>query len=225
MNKIAFCLLTTKTNTEERFNQIRKDDIGIDFFMLLDTKGKNPKWSEKNNLIKFNGPPVWKKYNRISDNYVGNPQFIILEFAKAHPEYEYFWFCEDDIFMPNGDYKEFFEECGNIECDLLLTHSISTIRPWYWTSYIKCSRRDLYPINQYIQLFRLSKEGADLISSQFRQEDKAHSEAVIPSIIYMNGLTTKYIDLQTKYKFNISHRTLQDIEMNQKDTFYHPMKI
>lgn len=219
--KTAFCLLTTKFCTEliERYNNMKQEDL--DFFLLLDTSIYKDPIPEFPNLITFNGSEIWKKYNSFTNDHRGNPQFVLLEFRKRYPDYDYYWFCEDDIYMPNGNYREFFKECKKIECDLLLSKLQNFPDRWYWYKFIN---RQLYPVYQLVQLFRLSKAGIDIIIDQFNPKDQAHSEAAIPSIIYRNGLTTRFIEQSTKFKFKISWEPL-DIIDNQRNTFYHPMKL
>lgn len=232
-NKICLCLLTTSLCKEvlERFDYIRRGVDYMDFYILCDSSNCNDIVEGREDIIKFDGKELWSHYNSFDKRkpYVGNAQFVLAEFSKTH-DYEYYWLCEDDIFMPNGSYVDFFNKCKEIDCDLLLTSRtvdtkkdiIEKNNTWYWYRFIR--RKEKYLYHTWVQFFRLSKNGINAILKDFNSFDRAHTESAIPSIIYNNGLRIKYMFAETDYKFVIDWRKLKSID-NEINTFYHPMKI
>lgn len=133
--------------------------------------------------------------------------------------------------MPNGYAYDFFNKCESIECDLLLCTDQfqNNAENWYWYSLMPRNIRHQYSVHHYIQFFRLSKSGCNLISEKFNNEHKAHSEAAIPSIIYRNGLSTKFIDNELlEYHFILDYKRHPEYTYHfdyKENTWYHPIKI
>lgn len=226
--------MTTTLDSYERFKMIEGCGASnLDFFYALDVSVENRKnIPNDDNIILVNGEEIWSRYNTIfkrsgNRSYVGNPQFYIIEFWKEHKDYDYYWFCEDDILLRNGSYKRFFEEMDKIETDLLLSEYNNKeqypISDWCWYQYVTEANKMKYPLHYYVQLFRLSNRGCEVISKHFNRNDNIHTECAIPSIIYMRGLGTKFINLETDYKFNVSYMK-RNVYVYDLNTFYHPMK-
>jgi len=63
----------------------------------------------------------------------GHTKPSFLEFAKEHPEYDYFWLMEDDVFF-TGKWGEFFDmplEKGTSSTDLIGAYRVRS-KPWVW---------------------------------------------------------------------------------------------
>ena len=229
--KTCFIFLTTTLDSYKRFELIRRCGIDIDFYYAVDISVNhiNPEECPLDAII-FNGLELWKNYNTIYKDtaelaYKGNPQFYLIEFWKTHKQYDYYWFSEDDIYMERGDYNEFFKTMSNIHSDLLLTeyNNKEQERNWFWYRFMSISSAYKYPVHYYLQLFRLSNRGCETISKHFNASDNAHSECAIPSIIYLRGLSTKFINLESKYRFRVSHLPI-NAKVLDSDTFVHPRK-
>ena len=255
----CFIFLTTNAKSYERFLKIKSCNFpGIDFYYVLDVSVYSGDIPDGENVITFNGEDIWKKWNgKIYHNkfkeyklYCGNTQFMVVEFFKKtfgrKVKYDYYWFCEDDIFMPNGDYYYFFKSVEKIDCDFLHMTKIydaeedgytglNTINDLYaYTNNLyKLIPKALWKKYRYwtwIQLFRISYNGCYAINKSFKKVECAHAELGVPSFI-MNEKMTTYCMNDSEiipYKFNTHALALSDkycgLE-NKENTFYHPMKI
>lgn len=255
----CFIFLTTNAKSYERFLKIKSCNFpGIDFYYVLDVSVYSGEIPDGENVITFNGDEVWKRWNgMIFHNkfleyklYCGNPQFMTIEFFNKNfgrgKNYQYYWFCEDDIFMPNGDYYWFFKDADKVDCDFLHMKKIYDAEEDGYTA--KNTINDLkaytnvlyesipkpmwgkYRYWTWLMMFRISKKGCDVVNRDFKKVEGAHTELCIPSIITNHKMTTHCMSDSDVigYKFHIHalplNPTFTGYE-NVENTFYHPMKI
>lgn len=254
----CFIFLTTTGNSYERFQKIKSCNYpGIDFYYMIDISSYNGEIPEGENVITFNGDDVWNKWNGIvfSDrlgeykSYRGNVHFIPIEFYLKNfgrkKEYDYYWYYEDDIYMPNGDYYEFFKAADKVKCDFLHMTKIFNAEDDGYTStnarfelgentkvlYKEISRIlwNKYNYWCWMQMFRITPVACYLIKNNFKRIHRAHGELCMPSIIMKNGLSCHCISDSDvmDYKFRVHAFPLHPkvLGENLPNTFYHPMKI
>ena len=254
----CFIFLTTNGNSYERFQKIKSCNYpGIDFYYMIDISSYNGEIPEGENVITFNGDDVWNKwngtifYNKYGEykSYCSNVHFIPIEFYLKNfgrkKEYDYYWYCEDDIFMPNGDYYEFFKQADKVKCDFLHMTPIFDGEDDNFTSrnvrlktkgntnlIYKLIPKPLWTKYNYwcwMQMFRISPVACRLIKNNFKSIHRAHGELCMPSIIKKNGLSCHCISESDEINYNF---VIQCLPLNPKildeelaNTFYHPMKI
>jgi len=112
----------------------------------------------------------------------GNLDLCQLRFIKDHPNYDYYWFCEDDV-RYTGDFNEFIANFKHCEDDLLCTNK-RTIHPdWAHRQSYTCPFSKSEPnICVFLPFFRLSKTGAQVLTSAFNIGWSGHHEILWPAI-------------------------------------------
>lgn len=235
MGNQCFVYRTTNIESYERFLEIRSCNYtDIDFFFVIDTSVYSGELPDDDGVIGINGDEIWDMWNgKLWDKkYKTNTQFYILNFYKEHPNYDYYWLYEDDIYMPNGDYQEFFREASSVECDFLHTTQINDYsKDGYKSLIYRTVDKSLYEKYKYctwIQMFRLTPLACETLIENFTKSDRAHAELAFPSIIMNNGLSEITINNSDiiRYRFIINNRRLPDKLLNAeyRNVFYHPMK-
>lgn len=235
MGNQCFVYRTTNIESYERFLKIRSCNYpGIDFFFVIDTSVYSGELPDDDGVIGINGDEIWDMWNgKLWDKkYKTNTQFYILNFYKEHPNYDYYWLYEDDIYMPNGDYQEFFREASSVKCDFLHTTRINDYsKDGYKSLIYRTVDKSLYEKYKYctwVQMFRLTPLACETLIENFNKSDRAHAELAFPSIIMNNGLSEITINKSDiiRYRFIINNRRLPDKLLNAeyRNVFYHPMK-
>lgn len=235
MGNQCFVYRTTNIESYERFLEIRSCNYpDIDFFFVIDTSVYSGELPDDDGVIGINGDEIWDMWNgKLWDKkYKTNTQFYILNFYKEHPNYDYYWLYEDDIYMPNGDYQEFFREASSVECDFLHTTRINDYsKDGYKSLIYRTVDKSLYEKYKYctwIQMFRLTPLACETLIENFNKSDRAHAELAFPSIIMNNCLSEITINESDiiRYRFIINNRRLPDKLLNAeyRNVFYHPMK-
>ena len=237
MAKQCFLFRTHNIESYERYQKIKSCNYpNMDFYFIIDTSIYSGELPDGDDVIGINGDEIWDMWNGLiwKKKYQSNTQFYILNFFKEHPGYDYYWLCEDDIYMPNGDYYEFFKESDGIECDFLHTSVIydnkkTDYKTFFYTLIPDKSLYGKYRYITWIQLFRLTPNACTALINGFNKEHRVHSELYFPSIIINNGLSKYCIGNSDdiRYRFLIKHipmhQTVLDREI--RNIFYHPMKV
>lgn len=237
MAKQCFLFRTHNIESYERYQKIKSCNYpNMDFFYIIDTSVYSGELPDGDDVIGINGDEIWDMWNGLIWNkkYQSNTQFYILNFFKEHPGYDYYWLCEDDIYMPNGDYYLFFKESEKIDCDFLHTSKISNQQMIDYKSFLfkligNESLFDKYKFCTWVQFFRLSPNACEVLIKEFVKEHRVHAELYFPSIISNNELSTHCMNESDdiRYRFIIHSTKLHPNILNgeMRNVFYHPMKV
>jgi hypothetical protein len=147
-NKNNALVICTTYSFTAYYNNWKKDlNLSKDTYVLCDvTSGKNIPSNSildfiQDNIINYTQENVKKSLNfntQPSDKHwwtLGGGRSMMwfyahlrmLYFYKTHPEYDYYWFFDDDVTFPNQQLNEFLEAHSNLDYDCMITYLFSNI--------------------------------------------------------------------------------------------------
>ncbi|MCW6507740.1 hypothetical protein [Lichenifustis flavocetrariae] len=122
----------------------------------------------------------------------GNIIFVILNFWKDNPGYQFYWRVEFDVFL-DAQWCDLIAAFKGNKSGLLTT---TLVRPetrpgWVWWETLKSPetlRRSVEPIRSFMPLARLSGEACEVLSHAYRSGWAGHDEVSVPTILHHEGL-------------------------------------
>jgi hypothetical protein len=184
-----------KDKVAEHLSTLQKDCAGkYDVWLVYDNSRKDYDPSlvdEDTRTFLSNVQSISQKYFMTSCGkrgglYGGNVTFLILEFYRKHPNYEYYWRIEYDMRF-NGNWADLFDYFKDNNTDLLTTTLFRYIfRPdWTWWHSLKtpCYIRKRDKIRGFLPIARISKHACELLYRKFGQQWKGHEEVVVPTLL------------------------------------------
>lgn len=141
-----------------------------------------------------------------------NPDYIILDFWQKHPNFDYYWLIEYDVFWA-GRWEEFFVRFLNNDCDFVTT-ALKTrsdifgaryVQPqWVWWQHINYQPQFLvgcfFPVN------RFSQKALKTLTEAYSKGLHGYSELLVPTVLYNAGCSLDdlylYPDLCDEQTFN-----------------------
>jgi len=137
-----------------------------------------------------------KSCNDSGTIYCGNTTFPVLEFINEHPQYDYYWRIEYDVWF-QGNWTDLFDYFHNNSADLLTTTLFRySFRPnWAWWHTLKTPLHvwKVDRIRGFLPVARLSKKACQLLYKKYRRQWKGHDEVVVPSLLYHYGMSIEDI--------------------------------
>lgn len=118
----------------------------------------------------------------------GNFHFVLLDFFRHFPSYDYYWLVEYDVRF-NGDWKDFFSFFEDKEEDFVSAH-IETVEDcprWYWWNTLETVK--FHPTREELRksfnpICRLSWRALDLLHRRCKLGDSGHYEVLIPTLFH-----------------------------------------
>ena len=129
----------------------------------------------------------------------GNSDFITLIFRKLQPQYEHYWFLEDDVEY-TGDPANLFDDLSKREGDLLATHLAPGYDAWAYMSERStpgCDPDATWLI--FLPFYRVSAAALDTIDAYYRKGWNGHHENMWATILLHAGRTVTDIGGQGDY--------------------------
>jgi hypothetical protein len=122
----------------------------------------------------------------------GSAPFSLIHFARAHPEYDYFWIIEFDVRF-RGFWKTFFQSFHETQYDFVASHIHTFQEEPYWFFWNLEHHTDSIPLEERIRCFhpiyRISKKALQFIDLKLSEGWKGHSEVLIPTLLHRNHFT------------------------------------
>ncbi|MCZ6674750.1 MAG: hypothetical protein O7C75_17615, partial [Verrucomicrobia bacterium] len=191
---ILYCTDRIARKDQKNLNKLAKGyGRNGDSFFLFDFHGVNhlgDKHGHKVHTFDFEkfkdfGIPVF------GGNVVEGNGILIafLTFFKEYPNYDYYWFFEDDVRF-SGRWSDFFSVFDDYDADYISTG----IRPyaeapgWAWWS-LKHPQKSI-PLKERFKslnpIYRLSRKAMQFLMTELATGWKGHSEILLPTLIYHN---------------------------------------
>lgn len=120
----------------------------------------------------------------------GSTHFPLLDFARNHPAYDYYWVIEYDVCF-RGRWSVFFDHFESSEADLLTCHIRSyQVEPdWHWWG-LKHPRLNI-PSGQRLRsfnpIYRISSPALNYIEKCHREQWCGHYEELLPTLLHHGG--------------------------------------
>lgn len=214
-----------------------------DFYVLFNTSqdilpSSLKPYAEK--IICFSSDILFSMgYMPLGDSLIpGSCHFPLLKFYLSHPDYNYYWLIEDDVYF-SGNWSSLFDFYNQDVTDMLSTRirKLEDAPQWEWwyslnSGHDMVKREDL--VSSFNPIYRLSQRALQCIHKSLLNGWRGHAEVVISTILKHYGLSIKDIGGTGRFTPNgkedlfykdetHSHVALiiQDIRPN---TIYHPLK-
>jgi hypothetical protein len=141
------------------------------------------------------------------------PHFRMLYFYLTQPDYDYYWFFDEDVTFPQNNLKEFIKAHSELDHDCMITYLFSNFdnennsnvpvidenmvsyhsRDHYWLKHYP-GDGDKQPedvtetYGSYFPLVRLSNEAMRILWQEHQNGYYGYSEGYVPSILNKHGL-------------------------------------
>lgn len=179
----------------------------------------------------------------------GNFHFVMLDFYRQHPEYDYYWLIEYDVRF-NGHWQEFFSFFMDKEEDFISAHieTVSDDPDWMrWheieTIYLQIDRNAL--LKSFNPICRFSHRALALLHERCSLGDRGHNEVLMPTLFLHFGLKIADFGGRGRYAYKAhpdlfychnqsdkeenkcTHRfrpAFEEEELKLPNMIYHPIK-
>lgn len=148
-------------------------------------------WSGEAHL--FNYPTLRKRSAKVIGDRVvpGNCHLPAIDFAEAHPGYDYYWFIEYDVVF-TGDWGVLFDAASDDDADLLVTHARNQAdeNVWSWWRSIQAPVGAPSPalVRAFFPVYRISQRGVEAVATAVGAGWTGHFEGLLPTLIVAGGL-------------------------------------
>jgi len=140
------------------------------------------------------------------------PHFRMLYFYLLHPNYDYYWFFDDDISFPNADYEEFLRAHYDIAADCVITYIFSKekniagvhsmdenmvayhSKEFNWLTHYP-GPGDKQPesvetnLGSYFPIVRLSNQALETLWRKHKEGYYGYSEGYVPTTLHNENLS------------------------------------
>ena len=118
----------------------------------------------------------------------GSFHFVLLDFFRHFPGYDYYWLVEYDVRF-NGNWKDFFSFFEDKEEDFVSAHleTVDDFPGWSWWDAVELAGIPLKRENlrkSFNPICRLSWRALDLLDRRCQLGDRGHYEAVMPTLFH-----------------------------------------
>ena len=120
----------------------------------------------------------------------GNLDLAHLAFYLSKPDFDYYWFCEDDV-RYTDDFSNLLKNYSHSDADLLATNIRPARGNWGHTDSLRGideNRLSQPPIICFLPFFRVSKSFLDTLYKSYQAGVAGHHEISWPSIAITEGL-------------------------------------
>lgn len=164
---------------------------------------------------KYHGGSDWKLIP-------GNVDLAHMTFAKLHTEFDYFWFCEDDV-RYTGDLGEFISNHDSVSAEMLCTNLRPVPDKWFYkTTYDDDIGAETVMIC-LLCFYRMSKHAFEIIDAAYEQSIGGHQEISMVNILTANG--KEVLDFNTVSDTKAYTSNLNRLSMNGGTFCYFPPKL
>lgn len=184
----------------EHLRALQNDCAGkYDVWLVYDNTGRDFQPSllpEDSRVFLFDLEMVTARYymkscgelGRILD---GNCSFPVMEFYRAHPDYEHYWRVEYDVRF-HGNWADLFDYFADNGADLLTTTLYRyAVRPeWRWWESLKKPWyvRRVDRIRGFLPIARHSARAFNLLLRKYGKRWHGHDEVAVPTLLHHYGL-------------------------------------
>ena len=139
------------------------------------------------NCVNFNN-----KYSRSKDWKImpGNLDLAQISLVKMIKEYDYYWFCEDDVRF-GGNMSSLTSRFTDNMSDLLCTNLRPIPKQWFFKHTYKNENDRSPQLLSFLPFFRVSRAGVNHICQAYEQGSGGHHEISWPNILNSNGCTVQ----------------------------------
>jgi hypothetical protein len=141
------------------------------------------------------------------------PHFRMMYFYKLHPEYEYYWFFDEDVTFPENHLYDIVDAHKNLDHDCMITYLFSDVNnenpsqvpivdenmvsyhslDHYWLSHYP-GPGDIHPddvkekYGSYFPIVRLSNKAMKMLVEEHEKGFYGYSEGYVPTTLNHQGL-------------------------------------
>ena len=128
----------------------------------------------------------------------GQQVMAVISFAKAFPDYRYYWFVEYDVWC--RDWRHLLEAAAVVDADLLAIHMTEYRRcpAWYWWGRMQGELATLdrrFLRKAFFPLYRISARALGVLDRAYRAGGWVHHEIFVPTLLGRNGM--RMMDLRS----------------------------
>lgn len=222
MNKICCIFINHNIDLyKEVFDRMSNSVDYIDFYNY------NPDWGIIQEVF---GDMMFKDRTPFAGVFSGNVFFAVYYFKITHPEYDYYFICENDVYF-TGDYKVLFDRLTeNIyDFDAILEKPIYRVKGWIWVEdEIDYKLLDGYNNKNYYHslytFYCLSNNLVEHIMQRYRDGYYGHHELVMSCVLQNYGGKYDYVNDHVFFKNTVFPHKIYKRYFKLKNALLHPVK-
>jgi hypothetical protein len=183
----------------------------------------------------------------------GSEHFALLDFYRQNPNFDHYWFVEDDVRF-NGNWHNFFSAFSDLynPFDFISCHltRFDDLPHWFWWNYFHSPEHITVPHTQRIRsfnpIYRISNNALSYLNNLLTAGWRGHQEILLPTLLsvggfslgdlggngkyVINGFENKFYKNENKHigphpeKSSMRYRPVMFRIGNEKNILYHPVK-
>jgi hypothetical protein len=123
----------------------------------------------------------------------GSNHFSLLHYFKAHKQFSYYWYIENDVHF-TGNWSNFFDAFHNLHADLVSAHiELYTDNPsWPWWNSLHHPLKNIsleQRVSSFNPVYRLSADALERIHNALLDGWMGHHEVLLPTLLYHNNFS------------------------------------
>jgi hypothetical protein len=160
-----------------------------DLYLLIEIKEEIITIPKDINYFSFNLKTLKTlNYVQLEETIIpGSNHFPVFQFYKSHPQYDYYWNIEYDVFC-NGNWNVLFNYFKSIDSDFISSHleRYHQALEWYWWKSLQIKTINI-PKGQYIKsfnpIYRISNKAMTILHKFLSEGNSGHHEVLIPTVL------------------------------------------
>jgi Protein of unknown function (DUF3405) len=124
----------------------------------------------------------------------GSGHFPLINFARQHPDYDYYWIIEYDVRF-SGNWRIFFDHFKNCQADFLTSHIRNFVAEpkWHWWQ-LEHPEKEI-PLQDRFRsfnpIYRMSRQALKHIDLLHQEQWSGHYEVLLPTLLYHGGFNLR----------------------------------
>lgn len=148
-------------------------------------------------------------YNPIAETIVpGSNHFAVLQFFRDHPNYDYYWNIEYDVYF-NGDWETLLSNYEDVKDDFVSSHIQTYAENPGWDHWDKMELNNVSIdrceyIKSFNPVYRISCRALRFLDDFLLHQHRGHHELLMPTILHKEGFSIS--DLGGNGSFSVQNR-------------------
>lgn len=155
----------------------------------------------------------------------GNNHFPLLKFYQDYPDYDYYWYIEDDVRF-SGNWESLFSAFGEVSADFISSHiqRAPLVPNWpIWDTLANPYK--IIPFEDRIRsfnpIYRISRKALAFIQEALQSKWCGHHEVLLPTLIYQAEM--EIVDFGGRGEF-VSHGNDNKFYTEENDDPYNVLE-
>jgi len=188
------------------YRNIRRttEEMGNSFFLYHKRRNDAPVGLPGQELYFFSDESLSKlNYPMTGPSFFpGHVHFPLLQFFRDHPDFDYYWFIENDVRF-SGDWRFFFDYFKDTKQDFLTCHVRDHVDEPDFPLWSLDHPGKSIPLSERLRsfnpIYRLSNAALSFLDQSLSGGWRGHHEVLFPTLLHHNGFTIMDVGGQGRF--------------------------